>query len=108
MVTFLLNTDTHSNTNKHTHAHRAGVRDRRRGEEHRMDGVSPWKWTVSYHGDCAGHVISGTMVTNGNLKGAKQGKQQTGGGLISKLNKEECFSAFALSSSAFSFSLFCS
>lgn len=39
MPTFLLtHTHTHLDTNKHTHAHGAGVRDRRRGEEHRMDG----------------------------------------------------------------------
>lgn len=36
--------NTHKHTDTHTHAHGEGVKDRRRGEEHRMDGVSPWKW----------------------------------------------------------------
>lgn len=53
---------------KNAHAHRSRVRDRRRGEEHRMDGVSPWKWTADYHGDCVGHVIVVAMATMGKLK----------------------------------------
>lgn len=72
-----------------------------------MDGVSPWKWAVGCHGDCVGHVISGSHGNPGEIKGAKQGKHQKGRGLISKLAKEEflinfCFCCF---SSTFSLSL---
>lgn len=53
------------------------MRDRRTGEEHRMDGVSPWKWTVNCHGDCVGHVISGGHVNHGEIKKvSNKGKQR--------------------------------
>lgn len=33
-----------------------------------MDGVSPWKWAVGCHGDCVGHVISGSHGNPGEIK----------------------------------------
>lgn len=33
-----------------------------------MDGVPPWKWTVSCHGDWVGHVISGSIGNHGEIK----------------------------------------
>lgn len=55
MVTFLLNIHTCTQSRS----------ERRRGEEHRMDGVSPWEWTVGCHGNHVGYVIGGSMVTTG-------------------------------------------
>lgn len=67
MVTFVLN--------RHMHTHSRS--ERRTGEEHKTDdGVSPWEWTVGCHGDCVGHVLGGSLVTMGKIKGAKQRKQQ--------------------------------
>lgn len=71
MVTFLMF--------PHTRTHRAGLRDRRRGEEHGMDGVSPWKWTVSCHGDWVGHVIIGSTGNQGREKRCQTGEAATTG-----------------------------
>lgn len=87
MPTFLL-AHTHSDTDKHTRAHGAGVRDRRRDEEHRMDGHRGNGQLAAVE-IVLGHVIAGGIVTMRKLKGAKQGEQQREGGLISKRAKEE-------------------
>lgn len=82
-------TSTHTFGYKQTHTCTRSRSERQAERWGAQDGRSPWKWTAGCHGDCVGHVITGTIVTTRKLKGAKQGKQQREGVLISKRAKEK-------------------